>query len=112
MELDALRETLSWFLLLPGAVFCVIGAVGLLRMPDLYSRIHGAGVTDTLGAGLILLGLLCFPAHWTASVKLVGILSLLYLTSATATHALSHAAYTSGQAPLLGDDASPQKAEG
>ena len=47
----------SWVLLSLGAVFCVIGAIGLLRMPDFYSRTHPATVVDSFGAGLILVGL-------------------------------------------------------
>ena len=51
-------ELLSWALLVSGSVFCVIGGVGLLRMPDFYTRTHAASVTDTLGAGLLLAGLI------------------------------------------------------
>ncbi len=42
--------------LLLGSIFAVIGGIGLLRLPDFYSRMHGGGITDTLGAGLILIG--------------------------------------------------------
>ena len=106
MELD-LREILSGSLLLPGAVFCLIGGFGLLRLPDTYSRMHAAGIIDTLGAALILIGLTCQPGDWTVTVKLAGILFFLLITSSTATHALSHAAYTSGHEPQLADDAPP-----
>ena len=103
--MDLLREILSWSLLVPGAAFCVIGGIGLLRLPEFYSRMHGAGVTDTLGAALVLLGLMVQPADWTVTFKLAGILFFILFTSPTAAHALIHAAYTSGQAPELVDDA-------
>ena len=51
-------DVASWICLLAGSMFCLIGGVGMLRLPDFYTRGHAAGVTDTLGAGLILLGLM------------------------------------------------------
>ena len=105
METTVLQEVIAWLFLLPGAAFCAIGAFGLLRLPDTYTRMHGAGVTDTLGTALVLIGLMFLAGHWTITVKLIGILFFLYVTSSTATHALSHAAYTSGQEPLVTDDA-------
>ena len=56
--MNLVLDILSWVSLTAGSVFCVIGAVGVLRMPDFYSRTHAASVTDTLGAGLVLLGLM------------------------------------------------------
>ena len=110
--MEAFREILSWLLIVPGAAFCVIGGIGLLRMPEFYSRMHSASVTDTLGATLILLGLLVQPAtDWLIAVKLLSILAFLYITSPTAGHALIHAAYTSGHAPELADDAPSPLAE-
>ncbi|PKO58978.1 MAG: sodium:proton antiporter, partial [Betaproteobacteria bacterium HGW-Betaproteobacteria-18] len=50
--------TVSWFSLVLGGIFCIVGAVGMLRMPDFYTRMHAASVIETLGAGLILLGLM------------------------------------------------------
>ena len=51
-------DYLSLVLLAGGSFFCVVGAIGLLRLPDFYTRLHGAGIIDTLGAGLILVGLM------------------------------------------------------
>jgi multicomponent Na+:H+ antiporter subunit G len=102
--MDWLREALSWLLLIPGAIFCVIGGLGLLRLPEFYSRMHGAGITDTLGATLVLLGLMLEPAHWTVTVKLVAILFFLLITSPTAAYALVHAAYSDGVMPDEVDD--------
>ena len=95
-------DILSWALLVGGSFFCVTGAIGLLRLPDFYARLHGAGIIDTLGVGLILGGLI-FQAGWSAvTIKLVLILVFIFLTSPTATHALAQAALNGGVKPLLG----------
>ena len=87
-----LIDVLSGVLLLSGVGFALLGGVGLLRMPDFYTRLHAASLTDTLGAGLILLGLI-LQAGWTlVSVKLVLILAFLWFTGPIATHALARAA--------------------
>jgi multicomponent Na+:H+ antiporter subunit G len=94
-------DILSWVCLVLGGVFCCIGAVGLLRMPDFYTRMHAASVIDTLGAGLILLGL-CLQAGWTlVMVKLLMVGLLIFFASPTASHALARAAMTRGLQPLL-----------
>ena len=77
-------------------MICVIGGVGLHRLPDFYSRTHAGGLTDTLGASLILLGLVLQAGLTLISVKLLMIAFLLHLTSPTATHALVKAAYSRG----------------
>lgn len=84
-----------------GGIFCVVGAVGLIRMPDLYTRMHAASVTDTLGAGLILFGLILQAGVTLVTAKL-GIIGLLIVfTSPTATHALARAAFLKGVKPML-----------
>lgn len=91
----------SWILLLAGGFFCIVGAVGLHRMPDFYTRVHAAGVTDTVGAGLVLIGLI-LQAGWTlVAAKLVIIGLLLFLSSPTAAHAIAKAALGRGLQPLL-----------
>lgn len=86
----------SALLLAGGGFFCVVGAVGLLRMPDFYTRAHAASVIETLGAGLVILGLM-LQAGWTlASAKLVILWLLVLIASPTATHALAKAAYGRG----------------
>ena len=92
MVLDAL----SWTFLVGGALFCIIGAVGLIRMPDFYARTHAVGITDTMGAGLILIGLL-FQAGWSlVAVKLILILLFMFLTSPAAGFGVTKAAYAHG----------------
>lgn len=100
----------SWLLLGAGGVFCVIGGIGLIRMPDFYTRVHAASVTDTLGAGLILAGLMLQAGLTLVCVKLVMIGLLILFTSPTATHALTRAALTRGLEPVLaGEGGSPSK---
>jgi multicomponent Na+:H+ antiporter subunit G len=94
-------DVLSWILLVSGAAFCLIGALGLLRMPDFYTRMHAASVTDTLGAGLLLLGMMLQSGANLIAVKLAFIGILLFFTSPTATHALARAARVRGVQPLL-----------
>lgn len=96
-------DVLSWACLVAGGVFCVIGGVGLIRMPDFYTRTHAASVVDTLGAGLLLLGLMLQAGLSLVAVKLVVLGLLIFFTSPTATHALARAAKVRGVKPLLCD---------
>lgn len=99
----------SWMLIVAGGVFCVIGGVGLLRLPDFYTRVHAASVTDTLGVGFILFGL-ALQAGWTlVAVKLGFIALLIFFTSPAATHALARAALGRGLAPLLAEEGSSKR---
>jgi multicomponent Na+:H+ antiporter subunit G len=86
-----------------GGIFCVIGTVGLIRMPDFYTRMHAASVTDTLGAGLILAGLILQAGLTLVAAKLVIVGLLILFTSPAATHALARAAFLRGVKPLLAD---------
>ena len=94
--MEVLREIAIWFCVVTGSLFCVIGGIGLLRMPDFYTRSHAASITDTLGATLILVGLALVAGPSLISVKLFFVLFLIYVTSPTAAHALVKAAYSSG----------------
>ena len=89
-------SVLSGVALVVGSIFCVIGAVGMLRLPDFYARTHAAGITDTLGAGLILVGLMMVAGPTLIAVKLLLILIFMYVVGPTAGHALFKAAYAYG----------------
>lgn len=102
-------DILSWICLAAGGAFCAVGALGLVRMPDFYTRMHAASVTDTLGAGLMLLGMLLQAGLSLIAVKLLMIGLLLFFTSPTATHALAKAARARGLAPLLASGDDPSK---
>ena len=95
-------ETLSWIFILSGAAFVVVGGIGLLRLPDFYTRIHAAGITDTMGAWLMLVGLMFQAGLTLVTVKLVMLLFFLIATSPLASHALAKAAFLRGLEPMLG----------
>ena len=102
--MEVLGYFASWVCLLLGSAFCIIGGIGLMRLPDFYSRIHGGGITDTLGAGLVMLGLM-LQAGWSlVTVKLVLIMLFLLLTSPVSSHAIARAARHSGLEPELTDE--------
>jgi multicomponent Na+:H+ antiporter subunit G len=97
-------EVLSWILILGGSGFVIIGGIGLLRLPDFYTRIHAAGITDTLGTWLILLGLMLHEGLTLGAAKLAMLLFFLLATGPLASHALAKAAYLRGLDPLQGSE--------
>ena len=105
-------DVLSWLCLVSGALFGVIAGIGLVRLPDLFTRMHAAGIGDTLTAGLIILGLMLQAGLTLNLVKLALIVFFIIFTSPTSTHALAKAALHGGVRPLLrfGKDDSPSKA--
>ncbi len=105
------REVASWILIVPGALFCVIGGIGMVRMPEFYTRMHASGIIDTLGAAFLLVGLMLQPADWNATLKLAVILFFLTITVPTAAHAVIHAAHASGYEPKLAEGADEEAAE-
>jgi len=96
-------DSASWLFLTVGGFLCVSGALGLLRFPDFYTRMHAASVTDTLATAFILIGLFLQTDAWLVQVKLAMILLFVLLTSPTASHALAKAALHGGLQPLLPD---------
>ena len=113
--MDLLFDILSWICLIAGSFFAVIGGIGIIRLPDFYSRLHGGGITDTLGAGLIMVGLMIqsikvgilagglVAGPWLVTIKLAMILFFLLISSPTSCHALASAALTSGLKPKLSE---------
>ena len=94
-------DVLAWVCLLGGGFFSIVGAIGALRLPDVFSRMHATGMTDTMGAGLILIGLMLQTSPSLTTVRLFLILAFLWTTSPVATHALAQAALKGGVRPLL-----------
>lgn len=103
----SLLELASSALVLAGAAFAFTGGVGLFRFPDFYSRTHAAGITDSAGAGLLLLGLMLQVEDFATAVRLALIMLFLLFTSPTATHALARSAQRDGIRPLLGGKREP-----
>jgi len=99
-------DIFSWIILLIGSFFSIMGGVGIIRMPDFYSRLHGAGITDTMGAGMIVLGLVIQSLQSgpnLIAVKLLMILFFLTVTSPSSCHALARSAIVHGLKPVLDD---------
>ncbi|MEE9380684.1 MAG: monovalent cation/H(+) antiporter subunit G [Hyphomonadaceae bacterium] len=99
---DTVRPGLGGALCIAGALMALIGTIGVLRFPDYYTRTHAAGVTDTAGATLLILGMLLLSPHWLILVKLFTVWLLLFMTGPTASHAVANAAYTAGIEPMTG----------
>lgn len=97
MDLAAVVDLLSWIALCLGALVVVLSGGAILRLPTFYTRLHAASVNETLGAGLILLGLaLQAGGRWDVVTKLVLVLLFLVLTSPLSAHALARAARSAG----------------
>ena len=99
--MELVLDIISWLFLALGSAFLVIGGIGILRFPDLYARMHAAGVIDTLGCALLLVGLAIQAGLTLVTLKLFLILVFVQFTSPTATYALANAAFRSGLAPML-----------
>ena len=109
--MDLVLNVLSWIFLTLGGVAVLIGGIGALRMPDLYTRMHAAGVTDSLGAILVIVGIMLQAGLSLATIKLAAILLFLLLTSPTASNALASAALLAGTRPMSEDAAADENEE-
>jgi multicomponent Na+:H+ antiporter subunit G len=99
--MDTVLDVLSWILLLGGAIFLLVGAIGALRFPDFYTRLHAVSVCDTMGAGLVLVGLMLQSGLSLVTVKLLLMFYFMIFTGPTAVHALAQAAMQSKLKPLV-----------
>lgn len=96
---DLVRDIASGIAFAVGGIFVLIGAFGMIRLPDVWSRLHAAGVIDTVGAELVLLGMAIQAGFTQVTVKLALIGLFLFVTSPTATHAVANAAFVAGIRP-------------
>lgn len=86
-------EIMAILFLIGGAFFFLVGTMGLIRMPDVFCRMHATTKCDTLGAGLILVGLMIFYGFSVITLKLLLILIFIWLTNPTAAHIIAKAEY-------------------
>lgn len=107
----ALADWLSWIFILAGSFFTIVGVIGIIRLPDIFSRMHGAGLVDTLGIMLILTGLMFQADEWIVVVKLFLVLLFIFFTSPTTTFALARAAIHGGITPAPAVDEMPKDKE-
>ncbi|KHE92273.1 MAG: monovalent cation/H(+) antiporter subunit G [Candidatus Scalindua rubra] len=82
-----------------GGFFIIVTAIGIVRFPDFYSRLHPAGKADTIGQALVLIALMIYEGFSLISVKLMIIVIFIFIASPTATHAVAQAAYLKGVVP-------------
>jgi len=98
--MELVFDLLSWALLVAGGLLSIVGGIGLIRLPDLFCRMHAAGIIDTLGMGLMTLGLMVQSGLSLITVKLLFIAIFILFTSPTSTHALAKAALHGGLPPV------------
>jgi multicomponent Na+:H+ antiporter subunit G len=101
--MDIINLVSSLFITI-GALSIIVGLLGVYRMPDFYTRLHAASIIDTLGAMLILFGLILYYGFNIVSLKLFLILIFILITTPTAAHALAKSALHGNLKPILKDD--------
>ncbi len=94
-----IRTIITGVLLGLGCFFIIVTAIGIVRFPDFYSRLHPAGKTDTVGQAFVLIGLMIYEGFSLISIKLIIIVVFIFIASPTATHALAQAAFLLGVKP-------------
>jgi len=99
--MDTIIDLLSWACLLGGACFLLIAAIGVMRFPDFYTRLHAVSIGDTIGAGLILAGLMLQGGMSMVTIKLMLMFYFMMFTGPTAVHALAEAALQAGLKPMV-----------
>ena len=91
--MEYLSEIFSWIFILLGSFLILVGSIGLIRLPDFWSRLHGASITDTGGVLFLLIGMMIQAGSIWIFLKLVAIGIFLFISSPTASHAIANAAY-------------------
>ncbi len=99
--MDVIISSIGGLFLLLGGIIAIIGGIGVLRFPDFYTRMHAAGVGDTLVTGLILVGLILQMPEWLVVIKLIIILFMTLFINPTSSHALTKTAFQNGLLPVL-----------
>lgn len=102
-------HVVSWACMLLGAFFVIVGAFGLIRMPDVFTRMHAASVIETLGVGFLILGMGLQAGLGLVTLKLIFLLALFVFTGPVVTHALAQACLQDGIRPLLHADRRSQR---
>jgi multicomponent Na+:H+ antiporter subunit G len=97
-------EIASWMFILLGSFFTVVGAIGLVRMPDVFTRMHAGSVIDTLGVGFLVLGMCLQAGPSLVTLKLLFLLALFFFSGPVVTHALAQACLHEGVLPQLTED--------
>ena len=92
-------QTLSIIFIVSGLFFLLVAAIGVIRLPDVFSRSHAVSLTDSLGAFLMLVGIALYEGLSTNTLKILVVLALLYILNPVISHATVRAALRSGLKP-------------
>lgn len=87
------RNIITGLFLLSGIFFFLVGTIGILRFPDIYTRAHSSAKCDTLGTVFTLLGLCIYNGFDAVTLKIIVIIGFIWITSPTATHIITKAHY-------------------
>ena len=106
--LEALRLALSGLVVAVGLLFVAGGALGLLRFPDLYTRLHAANVADVVGTVVVIAGLAIVAPDWDVALRLILLAALMISLGPTLTQLVANAAHAAGLAPIAGRYSAPR----
>jgi len=102
--MELFQDIVSWAFFIAGGAMLLIGGLGLIRLPDFYTRLHAGGIIDTLGAELVLAGMIVQAGFTLVAVKLILIGLFIFFTSPTSTHAIANAAFVVGMPPRVDEE--------
>jgi len=105
-----IQNILTIVLVILGITFILVGSVGILRLPDFFTRIHAVSKSDTLGVIFVISGLVIYEGFTLSSLKLILIILFIALANPIGSHALAKAAVKKGLKPKLQDDIKEEKA--
>ncbi|ANP44916.1 monovalent cation/H(+) antiporter subunit G [Candidatus Viadribacter manganicus] len=106
--LEFLQLGVSGIVVAAGLLLIAGGSLGLLRFPDLYTRLHAANVADVVGSVIVVIGLAIAAPDWAIAVRLLLLAALLMALGPTLTHLVAQAAHAAGLAPIAGRYAAPR----
>ena len=109
--IDALQSTLAAILILIGSIFALTASIGLIRLPDLYTRMHAASKAGTLGSCVMLIALAVYTDDLASTTRALGGVAFFLLTAPVSTHLLAKAAHASGLKLWSGSAADDYAAE-
>lgn len=87
------REIIALVFIAAGLFFLIASAIGMLRLPDFYARLHASGNSETLGLMLSLLGIAIYETSWQVAVKLIFVFIIVFIGNPIGTHVLGRSAY-------------------
>ena len=91
--MSILVDIFSWIFVLLGSFLLLTGSLGLIRLPDFWSRLHGASISDTGGVLFLILGMMLHVTTIWVFFKLLAIAVFIFISSPTASHAIANAAF-------------------